>query len=164
MLRDNLMFNGVPRGGALEEDEEENSESDEQEKEEKNDEDAVEQEDENDDDEEEEEEVVVVKKKKKTRRKLSKSLKQLKVREKEDAGTQVGESAYDEPYFASPMLQLYTTFGFMLISRKLDLFQPKVVRIARYVYQAGFAVSSHTWRLLPARLFMDSPNSPSTSH
>lgn len=38
-----------------------------------------------------------------------------------------------EPYFISPSLQMYTTFGTILLSRKIDMFNPKVVRLVRYV-------------------------------
>ncbi len=38
-----------------------------------------------------------------------------------------------EPYFVSPSLQMYTTFGTILLSRKVDMFNPTVVRLCRYV-------------------------------
>ena len=44
-----------------------------------------------------------------------------------------GEAEYQEPYFMSPAIQLYTTFGAMMLSRRVDLFSPVVVRILRYV-------------------------------
>ena len=36
-----------------------------------------------------------------------------------------------EPYFISPSLQMYTTFGTILLSRKIDMFKPSVVRLIR---------------------------------
>jgi Phosphate transport (Pho88) len=41
---------------------------------------------------------------------------------------------YDDPYFASPMSSLYASLGVMLLSRKVDLFHPTMVRIARFVF------------------------------
>lgn len=41
---------------------------------------------------------------------------------------------YDEPSFASPMSSLYASIGVMLLSRKVDLFHPTVVRLARFVF------------------------------
>lgn len=38
-----------------------------------------------------------------------------------------------EPYFISPSLQMYTTFGTILLSRKIDMFNSKIVRLIRYV-------------------------------
>jgi hypothetical protein len=46
---------------------------------------------------------------------------------------QKGVEAYDEPFFMSPSMYLYTTFVPILISRKLDLYQPRVVRLLRCV-------------------------------
>mmetsp|Transcript_10846 Transcript_10846/g.26061 ORF Transcript_10846/g.26061 Transcript_10846/m.26061 type:complete len:404 (+) Transcript_10846:131-1342(+) len=39
-----------------------------------------------------------------------------------------------EPYFVSPSLQLYTTFGTILLSRKIDMFDPKIVRLTRFLF------------------------------
>jgi len=39
-----------------------------------------------------------------------------------------------EPYFISPSLQMYTTFGTILLSRKIDMFNPKVVRLVRLLF------------------------------
>jgi Phosphate transport (Pho88) len=43
---------------------------------------------------------------------------------------------YDEPYFASPMSSLYASLGVMLLARKVDLFHPAMVRIARFIFIA----------------------------
>jgi hypothetical protein len=40
---------------------------------------------------------------------------------------------YDEPYFLSPMAQMYTTFGGMMLARKVDMFNPTIVRLLRCV-------------------------------
>ena len=37
----------------------------------------------------------------------------------------------DEPYFLPPSMQLYTTFACMLLSRRIDFFDPTVVRVVR---------------------------------
>jgi len=39
-----------------------------------------------------------------------------------------------EPYFVSPSLQMYTTFGTILLSRKIDMFSPTVVRLCRTLF------------------------------
>ena len=39
---------------------------------------------------------------------------------------------YVDPLFPSPMMSLYSTVGIMLLSRKVDLFHPTVVKVARY--------------------------------
>jgi hypothetical protein len=44
---------------------------------------------------------------------------------------EAAEGDYDEPYVISPSMQLYTTFGAMMISRRVDLFSPLLVRIIR---------------------------------
>ena len=38
---------------------------------------------------------------------------------------------YDEPLVASPMTNLFATFGVMLLAQRVDLFSPAVVRISR---------------------------------
>ena len=43
------------------------------------------------------------------------------------------ETNFVDPYFISPSLQIYTTFGTILLSRKIDMFSPKVVRLIRCV-------------------------------
>lgn len=40
---------------------------------------------------------------------------------------------YDEPYFLSPGVQIYTSFAPLLISRKIDMFHPRIVRGLRCV-------------------------------
>jgi hypothetical protein len=47
---------------------------------------------------------------------------------------------YDDPLAASPMINLYATFGVMLLSRRIDLFNPTVVRLARYDFPSLFLV------------------------
>ncbi len=135
----------VPRGGAEttdsdDQDEEQEEDGGDDESEDVEKEDDEENEDENeqvepDDDEEEddvEEVAVVAVKKPKARRKISSSLKQLKVQEAAaDDDDTPGAQVYDEPFVVSPMMQLYTTFAFMMICRKLDMYQPKIVRLAR---------------------------------
>ena len=40
---------------------------------------------------------------------------------------------YVDPYFMSPAIQMYATFGCMMFGRRIELFSPMVVRILRYV-------------------------------
>lgn len=49
----------------------------------------------------------------------------------------VKKQEYDEPYFMSPSMYLYTTFVPILIGRKIDLYQPRIVRLLRYVDGMG---------------------------
>jgi len=51
-----------------------------------------------------------------------------------------GEAEYQEPYFMSPAIQLYTTFGAMMLSRRVDLFSPVVVRILRFAFIAQLVI------------------------
>lgn len=44
------------------------------------------------------------------------------------------EKKYDDPIVASPMSNLYASLGVMLLARKVDLFHPTVVRIARFAF------------------------------
>lgn len=44
------------------------------------------------------------------------------------------ESSYVDPYFISPSLQMCTTFGTILLSRKIDMFNPKIVRLIRALF------------------------------
>jgi hypothetical protein len=68
----------------------------------------------------EEEEVAVAKKKPK--------------RAKADRAAAAALSvSYDEPLVASPFLNLYVSIGVMFLAKKVDLFSPTMVRIARYV-------------------------------
>jgi len=39
-----------------------------------------------------------------------------------------------EPYFISPSIQMYTTFGTILLSRKIDMLNPKMVRVIRFLF------------------------------
>eukprot|EP00977_Amphora_coffeiformis_P007754 scaffold1695_cov167-Amphora_coffeaeformis.AAC.24 len=43
------------------------------------------------------------------------------------------DTNYVDPLFPSPMMSLYSTVGIMLLSRKVDLFHPTVVKVARCV-------------------------------
>lgn len=38
-----------------------------------------------------------------------------------------------EPYYVPAQLQLYVMFGSMMITRKLDMFNPVIVKVIRYV-------------------------------
>jgi hypothetical protein len=58
--------------------------------------------------------------------------------EEEDENNEEGEIAtkakiekYDDPLFPSPLMGLYSTMGIMMLSRRVDLFHPTVVKIAR---------------------------------
>ena len=52
--------------------------------------------------------------------------------EEEAFGTDLEEvGGYDEPLVVPAMLQLYATFGVMMLSKRIDLFSPTVVRVAR---------------------------------
>jgi hypothetical protein len=42
--------------------------------------------------------------------------------------------SFVEPYYISPSLQMYTTFGTILLSRKVDMFNRKVVRLIRLLF------------------------------
>jgi hypothetical protein len=63
--------------------------------------------------------------------------------EDETGGIQIelNVEKYDEPLAASPMLNLFATFGVMLLAQRVDLFSPTVVRIARYVYSINEQLS-----------------------
>jgi len=50
------------------------------------------------------------------------------------------ETNFVDPYFISPSLQIYTTFGTILLSRKIDMFSPKVVRLIRFFFILQIAV------------------------
>lgn len=55
--------------------------------------------------------------------------------EEEEADVASEEVAgFDEPLVASPMLQLYATFGVMILSKKIDLFNPAVVMACRFLF------------------------------
>lgn len=43
---------------------------------------------------------------------------------------------YDEPLAPSPMINIYATIGVMLLAKRVDLFDPTVVRIARFLFIA----------------------------
>ena len=62
--------------------------------------------------------------------------------EDDDGGIQIDVQVekYDDPLVPSPFTNLFATFGVMMLSRKVDLFHPTVVRIARYVF---FSFSTH---------------------
>lgn len=44
------------------------------------------------------------------------------------------ETKFVDPYFISPSMQIYTTFGTILVSRKIDMFSPKVVKVIRFLF------------------------------
>lgn len=102
----------IPRGGSDEEDDyDEYDEYDEEEEEESEDEDEeVEEEEDSDTEVSEEEEDI-----------------EFSVEDVDDGTV----SEYDEPLMASPMLNLYATMGVMILSRRINLFDPFVVRLAR---------------------------------
>lgn len=62
----------------------------------------------------------------------------------EDDGDSIGaiqiemkvEQSFDEPWVPSPMSNLYASLGVMMLARRVDLFQPTVVRIARFAFIA----------------------------
>lgn len=47
---------------------------------------------------------------------------------------------FDEPLVASPLANLYATLAIFLLSRRIDLFHPTVVKIARFAFVAYLAV------------------------
>jgi cobalamin biosynthesis protein CobT len=53
---------------------------------------------------------------------------------KKSSDKKKSSESFDKPYFVSPSLQMYTTFGTILLSRKIDMFNPKVVGLVRYVF------------------------------
>jgi len=53
---------------------------------------------------------------------------------KKSSSQEKATETYVEPYFISPSLQMYTTFGTILLSRKIDMFNPKVVRLIRFAF------------------------------
>ncbi|GAX23664.1 hypothetical protein FisN_12Hh238 [Fistulifera solaris] len=55
-----------------------------------------------------------------------------------DSGVQIEMNVekYDEPLVPSPMLNLYASIGVMLLARKVDLFSPMVVKLARFAFVA----------------------------
>lgn len=46
----------------------------------------------------------------------------------------------DEPYFLPPSTQLYATFACMLLSRRLNFFDPSVVRVIRFSFVAFIVI------------------------
>ena len=58
--------------------------------------------------------------------------------ENADTGVQIEMNVekYDEPLVASPMLNMYASIGIMLLGRKIDLFNPTIVRLARFAFVA----------------------------
>lgn len=63
--------------------------------------------------------------------------------EEEEESTELEEASsssdkasepFVEPYFISPSLQMYTTFGTILLSRKIDMLNPKMVRLIRFMF------------------------------
>jgi hypothetical protein len=56
--------------------------------------------------------------------------------ETEDDGVQIEVQVekYDEPLIASPLTNLFVSLGVMLLAKRVDLFNPKIVKIARFGY------------------------------
>lgn len=52
------------------------------------------------------------------------------------AGKEIEETAseFDEPLVANPMTQLYATFGVMMLAKRVDLYNPTLVKIARFAF------------------------------
>lgn len=59
---------------------------------------------------------------------------QLKKKSIISSGKGKSSESFVEPYFVSPSLQMYTTFGTILLSRKIDMFNPKVVGLVRLLF------------------------------
>lgn len=51
-----------------------------------------------------------------------------------------GMDDYLEPYFMSPSVQLYATFGCMILGKKIDMFSPLVVKLIRFAFIAQILV------------------------
>jgi hypothetical protein len=51
--------------------------------------------------------------------------------EEGEIATQAKVEKYDDPLFPSALMGLYSTMGIMMLSRRVDLFHPMVVKIAR---------------------------------
>lgn len=55
----------------------------------------------------------------------------------EEEDTQVSGTSdkgeYVDPYFVSPQIQLYAVFGSMMLTKRIDMFNPFVVKLIRYV-------------------------------
>ena len=66
------------------------------------------------------------------------------VEEEDDDTTEIADGVqievnvekFDEPLVASPLSNLYTSLAVMLLSRKIDIFHPTVVKIARFAFIA----------------------------
>jgi Phosphate transport (Pho88) len=58
----------------------------------------------------------------------------------DDVQIEVKVEKFDEPLVASPMTNLYASLAVMLLSRKIDLFHPTVVKIARFAFIAYLLV------------------------
>lgn len=59
---------------------------------------------------------------------------------KKSSDKKKSSESFDKPYFVSPSLQMYTTFGTILLSRKIDMFNPKVVGLVRFLFVVYLAV------------------------
>lgn len=68
-------------------------------------------------------------------------------------------SNYDEMLIPSPAMQMYSVIGVMLLSRKLDMFNPTVVRAGRYVCWTEKVEQSQLCPLFNSLIFL-SPFSP----
>jgi hypothetical protein len=54
----------------------------------------------------------------------------------EDVQIEVSVQKFDDPFVPSPFTNLYVSIGVMLLARRIDLFHPTVVKIARFAYIA----------------------------
>lgn len=61
--------------------------------------------------------------------------------ESDDLADSTADQAFVEPFVVSPTIQLYTTLGSIILSRRLDLSNPNVVRAVRYVVVAFYCGS-----------------------
>jgi len=59
---------------------------------------------------------------------------QLKKKSSITSNKEKSSEFFVEPYFISPSLQMYTTFGTILLSRKIDMFNPKMIRLVRFLF------------------------------
>lgn len=52
------------------------------------------------------------------------------------ASSVIDKGEYVDPYFISPQFQLYAVFGSMMITKRIDMFNPWVVRLIRFLFIA----------------------------
>ena len=58
----------------------------------------------------------------------------------DDVQIEVKVEKFDEPLVASPMTNLYASLAVMLLSRKIDIFNPTVVKLVRFAFIAYLVV------------------------